>query len=66
MKIEIDKKSDAAYIRLTDGLPFESEEVESGIVLDYNEAGEVIAIELLAVSKHLPLSTLASVEVVTA
>jgi uncharacterized protein YuzE len=65
MTIRIDKAADAAYIRLAEGIPFESEEVEAGVVLDFDKAGQVIAIELLGVSKHLPAASLASVEVVT-
>jgi uncharacterized protein YuzE len=65
MTIQIDKVADAAYIRLAEGVPFESDEVESGVVLDYDRSGKVIAIELLAVSKSLPEASLAKVEVIT-
>lgn len=66
MTIQIDKGADAAYIRLSEGVPFESQEVEPGVILDFNEAGQVIAIELLGVSKHMPSAALSKVEVYTA
>ena len=54
MTISLDRKADAAYMRLAEGAPCESEEVEKGMVLDFDQAGRVIAIELLGASKQLP------------
>ena len=66
MTIHIDKAADAAYIRLAEGIPFESEEVGSGIVLDYDESGQLLAVELLGVSKNIPGGIFSKVEVLTA
>lgn len=63
MTIKIDSKADAAYIRLMEGSPSESEEVADGVVLDYDEAGRLVAIELLNVSKNLPGGVFSKVEV---
>lgn len=52
MKHKIQKESDAIYFRLDDSKIIESEEVEKGIILDYNELGNVIGIEILNVSKR--------------
>jgi uncharacterized protein YuzE len=65
MTIGIDKASDTAYIRFAPGTPFESEEVEPGIVLDFNASGTVIAIELLGISDRLPSDAFSTVEVLT-
>ncbi len=66
MTIKIDNEADTAYIRLIEGNPFESEEVASGVVLDYDEAGRLVAIELMNVSKNLPGADFTKVEVLPA
>ena len=52
MKIEYDPKADALYGRLSDQSIIESEQIKPGIVLDYDDAGNVVGIEVLRVSKH--------------
>ena len=37
MKLHIDKKADALYLRLDDSKIIESEEVSPGVVLDFKE-----------------------------
>lgn len=54
MKVNYDERSDAMYIRFSDEDYFESDEVKEGIILDYNKAGKVIAIEILDTAKNLP------------
>ena len=61
MKLNVDKKADALYLRLDDSPIVESEEVSQGVVLDYNESNEVIGVEMLHLSKrssNLDLSAL--------
>ena len=50
MKLVVDKESDALYLRLNDSKIVESEEVSPSVVLDYDEANEVVGIELLRLS----------------
>lgn len=52
MKIEYDPTADALYVRLSDQSIIESEQIKPGIVLDYDEAGNVVGIEVLGVSEH--------------
>ncbi len=52
MKLNIDREADALYLRLDDSPIVESEEVSPGIVLDYNEADEVVGVEMLNLSKR--------------
>ena len=52
MKIEYDPAVDALYVRLNDQGIIESEQIKPGIVLDYDEAGNVVGIEVLSASKH--------------
>ena len=61
MKLNVDREADALYLRLDDSSIVESEEVSPGVVLDYNEANEVVGVEMLHHSKRtseLDLSTL--------
>jgi uncharacterized protein YuzE len=37
MKVHFDEKADALYLRLDDSKIIESQEVQPGIVLDFNE-----------------------------
>ncbi len=52
MRLQIDREADALYLRLDDSEVVESEEVSPGIVLDYNEENDVVAIEVLGLSKR--------------
>lgn len=52
MKLEYDPSADALYVRLNDNEIIESEQIRPGIVLDYDEAGNVTGIEVLSASKH--------------
>ena len=52
MKLNVDKEADALYLRLDDSPIVESEEVSPGVVLDYNEANEVVGVEMLRLSKR--------------
>ena len=52
MKLRLDKQADALYLRLDDSPIVDSEEVSPGVVLDYNEASEVVGVELLHLSKR--------------
>lgn len=61
MKLHVDKEADALYLRLDEAAIIGSEEISPGVVLDYNDANEVIGVELLHLSKRsstLNLSTL--------
>ena len=52
MKLHVDKSADALYLRLDDSTIAESEEVSPGIVLDYNDSGEVVGVEVLHLSRR--------------
>ncbi len=52
MKLRVDKEADALYLRLDDSAIVESEEVSPGVVLDYNEANEVVGVEMLRLSER--------------
>ena len=52
MNLRVDKQADALYLRLDDSPIVDSEEVSPGVVLDYNEANEVVGVELLHLSQR--------------
>ncbi len=52
MKLNVDREADALYLRLDDSMIVESEEVAPGVVLDYNEANEVVGVEMLYLSRR--------------
>ena len=58
MKVHFDEKADALYLRLDESKIVESEEVQPGIVLDYNEQNQVVGIEILRVKSRVPLANL--------
>ena len=61
MKLRVGREADALYLRLDDSAVVESEEVSSGVVLDFNEARQVVGVEILHLSKRsarLDLSSL--------
>ena len=52
MKLHVDREADALYLRLDDSEIVESEEVSPGLVLDYNDAKEVVGVEMLRLSQR--------------
>jgi uncharacterized protein YuzE len=54
MKLRFDKETDAFYMRLRDARIIESEEVQPGVVLDFDEDGDLVAIEILGLKKLSP------------
>ena len=53
MRLKIDKESDALYFRLDESAIVESEEVQPGIVLDYDAENRVVGIEILGLSSRV-------------
>ena len=58
MRIKVDEKSDALYIRLDESPIVESEEIQPGIILDYNDKNQAVGIEILGIKKRIPLEEL--------
>jgi uncharacterized protein YuzE len=52
MRIQLDKESDTLYFRLKEDAIVESEEVQPGLVLDFDSAGQVVGVEFLKVSSR--------------
>ncbi len=47
MNIRYDKTTDSIYFIVSDEKPYESEEVEKGVIVDYNRQNDIVAIEVL-------------------
>lgn len=60
MKLRADKAAYALYLHLDDSKIVESEELSSGVVLDYNEDYEVVGMEMLHLSHRSQLLNLSS------
>lgn len=50
MVIRYNKEADAIYIRFSDAKVVESDEDKPGIIIDYDESGNIIGIEVLNAS----------------
>ena len=57
MKVHFDEKANAVYVRLDDSPIVDSEEVHPGIVLDFNDANQVVGIEILRVKDQAGVKT---------
>ena len=54
MKITYDPEADAMYIILREGKVSKTKEVDPNTILDYDETGNVIGVELLFVKERIP------------
>jgi len=50
--LRYDRSVDALYIKLKEDRVAESDEVAPGVIVDYNDRGEVVGIEVLQFSKR--------------
>ena len=53
MRFHYDKKEDALYIRFNENPYQKSEEIQEGIIFDYDKNGKIIGIEILDASKNI-------------
>lgn len=53
MKLKVDKQNDALYFRLDESSIVESEEVQPGVILDFNAEGNVVGVEILNLSLRM-------------
>ncbi len=53
MKLSIDETADALYLQLINHPVAESAEIVPGVIIDYDERGEIIGVEVLHLTKRL-------------
>jgi len=58
MKISYDKATDSLYIHLADRPSVESDEVNDGVVLDYDANGALVGIDLQHASQRMDINSL--------
>ena len=54
----MDKESDALYFRLDEARFLESEEVQPGVILDFNAEGRVVGVEILNINTRMSAAQL--------
>jgi|GEM_PF-823035 len=52
MIIKYDEVTDSIYFIVSDKKPYESQEVEEGVIIDYGKDDEIVAIEILKFKKE--------------
>jgi uncharacterized protein YuzE len=62
IRLHYDPASDAAYIRFSDEVIIESEEVSPGLVIDFDAQGRLVALEVLQAGRRLPKDALIAAE----
>jgi len=62
MRLKVDHKNDALYFRLDESAVVDSEEIKPGVILDYDANDNVVGIELLGLSKRVPVERLKSLQ----
>jgi len=66
MRIRVDKENDSLYFRLDESRIIESEEVQPGVILDYDEYDQVVGVEFLRISSRASKEELSSIQFQTA
>jgi uncharacterized protein YuzE len=65
MRLKIDKENDALYLRLDEAEIVDSEEVQPGVILDFNKDNRVVGIEILNLSSRVAKEKLNLVQLET-
>ena len=55
MRFHYNKKQDILYIRFNENPYYESQELQEGIIFDYDKSKKIIGIEIFDVSKKFPI-----------
>ncbi len=63
MKIEYSKTADALYVYFREIEVAQSEDVQDGVVVDFDDQGQIVGIEILDVSSRLSLTDLSNVSI---
>ncbi|KAF5419371.1 MAG: putative protein YuzE [Candidatus Methanocomedens sp.] len=58
MRIKVDLESYALYFRISEDVIEESEEINKGLIVDYDANGKVVGIEILNVKNKFKLEDL--------
>jgi uncharacterized protein YuzE len=62
MKLRYDPAADAIYFRLDESPIEASEQVQPGVILDFNRENQLVGIEILDVKRRVPAADLTNVQ----
>ena len=60
MRLIMNREDDTLYFRLDESAIAESEEVQPGVILDFDEDGRVVGVEFLGIRARIPEAELTS------
>ncbi len=63
MEISYDKEADAMYIEFREGEFAKNKKIDDFTIIDLDKDGNILGIELLEVSKRIPIESLSEVHV---
>jgi len=63
MEITYDKEADAMYIRFRNGKFSKNKVIDRQTIIDFDKEGNMLGIEILRVSKRVPLKSLSEISV---
>ena len=63
MEITYDKEADAMYIKFREGKFAKNKKIDDFTILDIDEEGNILGIELLEVSRRIPIESLSEINV---
>jgi uncharacterized protein YuzE len=63
MEISYDKDADALYIKFIEGVFSKNHKVDDSVIIDYDDEGKILGIELLDVKKNLPGKSLSELSI---
>ena len=61
MKISYDPEADALYIEFQEGTAAKTKEVEEGILIDLDDKGKLLGIEVIGVKERMSLKELGQI-----
>ena len=62
MRTRVDRENDALYFRLDESRIVESEEIQPGVILDYDENDKGVGVEFLSISSRASVDELTSIQ----
>lgn len=63
MKITYDRQADALYVKFKRNRVVRTSEITDYFLVDFDQEGEIVGIEILAASKHVPSRQVSQIEV---
>ncbi len=62
MRLRFDEEADAFYLRLDESTIVDSDAVQPGVILDFDERNQVVGIEILGLKERVPLANLEQIQ----